>query len=261
MTILANGMQKQALGVCVNDPQAAPFQLCYTSPMKYLFAIALFLAAVMMLPPVLKAQSASLNYGSAAPAAGIPPALLHNGGNQFHGFRGARPSVVFPPFFGYPANYPFDHFYPGLWPPIDYEYQQAWRIAHGDVAGEVAAQENDYLSRKVRALTEEVHSLQQQQSFGQYPQQPLTPSRAEAAQQAVPEAQSRVQQKFPPTVFIYRDGHEMEVRDYAIFGETLWVFQGDATRKFPLRDFNLAASRQVNEEHGVEFSLPAAQEQ
>ena len=260
MALLANTAQKQAVTVCVNDPQAAAFQLCYTSPMKYLLAIALFLAAAM-LPPVLKAQSASLNYGSAAPSTGSLPASLQDGGYYFRGFRGADRAVVFPPFFGYPSNYPFDHFYPGLWPPLDYEYQQASRIAHGDVAAEVAAQENAYLSSQVRALTDEVHSLRQQQAFRQYAQQPTTPSRAEGAEQPLPEAQSRVQQKFPATVFIYRDGREMEVRDYAIFGETLWVFQGDTTRKFPLRDFNLAASRQVNEEHGVEFPLSDPQKQ
>jgi hypothetical protein len=56
---------------------------------------------------------------------------------------------------------------------------------------------------------------------------------------------------FPVTVFIYRDGHEMEVRDYAIFGKTLWVFNGQTARKFPLADSNLAANRRVNEEQGI----------
>ncbi len=47
----------------------------------------------------------------------------------------------------------------------------------------------------------------------------------------------------------------MEARDYAILGKTLWVFHGKLAHKFPLSEFNLEASRQVNEEHGVEFPL------
>jgi len=69
------------------------------------------------------------------------------------------------------------------------------------------------------------------------------------------QARPAAQHEFPATVFVFRDGHEMEVRDYAILGETLWVFKNQTARKFPLADFNIAASRQVNEEHGVEFPV------
>jgi hypothetical protein len=47
----------------------------------------------------------------------------------------------------------------------------------------------------------------------------------------------------------------MEVRDYAILGDTLWVFSGETARRFPLADFNIAARRQVNEEHGIGFPV------
>jgi len=81
------------------------------------------------------------------------------------------------------------------------------------------------------------------------------PPSAEAPAQPSARPESRLQQTFPVTVFVYRDGHEMEARDYAIFDEMLWVFDGQTARKFPLSAFNIPASRQVNEEHGVEFPL------
>ncbi|HEX5413342.1 MAG TPA: hypothetical protein VFZ27_15935 [Terriglobia bacterium] len=162
---------------------------------------------------------------------------------------GAR-NVVFPPFFGYPESYPFTYFYPSLWPPLDVQYQQATLIANGDVAAEVAAQEKEYLSNQVQSLKDELSSLQQASR-----QSPAPPSAETPGQQPSAQPQSRTQQTFPVTVFVYRDGHEMEARDYAVFGQTLWVFDGQSARKFPLSAFNMAASRQVNEEHGVEFPL------
>jgi hypothetical protein len=214
---------------------------------KYLLAISVFLVGAI-LPFALEAQSF---HPTLAPQ-GVES--FRDGGFGFRPFLGGSQPVVFPPFWGYPSNYPFEYFYPGLWPPLDYEYEQASQIAHGDVAAEVAAQEKDLLSGQVQALTEELHSLQQEQASRQYLQAPATLPRA-LQPPPLPQAQSGARQKFPATVFIYRDGREMEVRDYAVFGSMLWVFQGETARKFPLADFNLEASRQVNEEHGVEFPL------
>ncbi|TAM82609.1 MAG: hypothetical protein EPN47_08105 [Acidobacteria bacterium] len=213
--------------------------------MKYLLAITVFLAGALF-PLALTGQSTALMSGSSAPGFWAPPGFRVLGGTR---------AIVFPSFYGYPESYPFTYFYPSLWPPLDVEYQQASLIANGDVAAEVAAQEKEYLSSQVQALTNEVHSLREQQSLRQIVQGPAASSGVETSGRPLPQAESRAQQAFPVTVFIYRDGHEMEVRDYAIFGDTLWVFNGPAARKFPLSDFNIEASRQVNEEHGVEFPL------
>jgi hypothetical protein len=222
--------------------------------MKYLLAILVFLAGAI-LPLTLKGQSVLLTSGTTTQAVASQPGLFQVGASGFHRFGAYSHDIVFPPFFGYPSNYPFTYFYPSLWPPLDYEYQQASRIAHGDVDAEVAAQVKEYLASQVQALTDQVQSLRQQQAYRQYAQEAVAPPRTEPPQQLLPRTEAGAQQKFPATVFIYRDGHEMEVRDYAVFGETLWVFNGQTARKFPLADFNLAASRQVNEEHGVEFPL------
>jgi hypothetical protein len=219
--------------------------------MKYLLAIAVFVAGALV-PLALRGQSVVLTSGSQAEGSWLRPEAFPNGPSGFRHF-GNSPTVVFPTFWGYPPNYPFTSFYPSLWPPLDVQYQQASRIAHGDVEAEVAAQEKAYLSSQIQALTNEVQSLRQQQANQQEVPAPTAQAAATLPQQTL--RQTSVQQKFPVTVFIYRDGHEMEVRDYAIFGQTLWVFNGQTVRKIPLANFNIAASRQVNEEHGVEFPL------
>lgn len=240
-------------------PCAVLPQLWYTSLMKSLLAIAMFLAGVLF-PLALQGQSVILTSGSAASGTWVRPTPFPNGPSGFRQFNGSR-TVIFPPFFGYPSNYPFTYFYPGLWPPLDLQYQQASRIAHGDVEAEVAAQEKEYLSNQIKALTDEVRSLREQQSVQQYAQESVAPPRNEGPSPSLPQARPAARKKFPSTVFVFRDGREMEVRDYAILGETLWVFNEHRARKFPLADFNIAASRQVNEEHGIEFPVSRPHQQ
>ncbi len=221
--------------------------------MKYLLAIAMFLAGAFS-PLALRGQSVILTSGPAASGTWVRPAPFRDGPPGFRGFDASR-SVVFPPFFGYPSSYPFTYFYPSLWPPLDEQYQQASRIAHGDVEAEVAAQQKEYLSNQIKTLADEVQLLRQQQTLRQYAQEPVEPPRTEGPRQPSPEGQPSPRHEFPATAFVFHDGHEMEVRDYAILGETLWVFNGETARRFPLADFNIAASRQVNEEHGIGFPV------
>lgn len=211
--------------------------------MRCLLAFAVFLAGALS-PLALRGQSAIAVAAPSAPGSWMQPGPFIVRPFGFH-------NIAFPPFYGYPESYPFTYFYPSLWPPLDVQYQQASLIAHGDIAAEVAAQEKEYLSNQVQSLKDELHSLREQQVS----MESHAPPGAEQPGQPLPQAQSHPQPAFPPTVFIYRDGHEMEARDYAIFGETLWVFDGQSARKFALSDFNIAASRQVNEEHGVEFPV------
>ncbi|MGA2982666.1 MAG: hypothetical protein ABSG32_02560 [Terriglobia bacterium] len=66
-------------------------------------------------------------------------------------------------------------------------------------------------------------------------------------------------EKAPKTLLIYRDGHQLEVQDYAIQGKTLWVFSDQMTRRVPLADLDLVATQRVNGERGVDFTAPDPQ--
>ncbi len=199
--------------------------------MKYLLAIAMFLAGAFS-PLALRGQSVILTSGPAASGTWVRPAPFRDGPYGFRRFDASR-SVVFPPFFGYPSSYPFTYFYPSLWPPLDEQYQQASRIAHGDVEAEVAAQQKEYLSNQIKTLADEVQLLRQQQTLRQYAQESVEPPRTEGPRQPSPEGQPSPRHEFPATAFVFHDGHEMEVRDYAILGETLWVFSGRDSPQVP----------------------------
>jgi hypothetical protein len=67
------------------------------------------------------------------------------------------------------------------------------------------------------------------------------------------------EEKPPATLLVYRDGHQMEVQDYAILGKTLWVFSAQITRQVPLTDLDLAATERVNGDRGVNFVAPSTQ--
>ena len=63
----------------------------------------------------------------------------------------------------------------------------------------------------------------------------------------------------PATVLVFRDQHQQEVRNYAIVGQTVWTF-GPRTQKIPLADLNLAATTKANDDRGLAFRVPAANE-
>jgi hypothetical protein len=64
----------------------------------------------------------------------------------------------------------------------------------------------------------------------------------------------------PPTVLVFRDQHQQEVRNYAIVGQTLWNFASQRTQKIPLSDLDLVATTKANDERGLTFRVPASGE-
>jgi hypothetical protein len=59
-----------------------------------------------------------------------------------------------------------------------------------------------------------------------------------------------------PTLLVFKDGHKLEVENYAIIGQTLFDMTPGHARKVPLKDLDLEATRRENDEHGVAFQLP-----
>jgi hypothetical protein len=71
-----------------------------------------------------------------------------------------------------------------------------------------------------------------------------------APQRAIPDAKPGV-----PTTLVYRDGRKQVVTNYAIMGQTLYVFD-DHAKKISLADLDVPATVKVNDDEGVEFQLP-----
>ncbi len=58
-----------------------------------------------------------------------------------------------------------------------------------------------------------------------------------------------------PSVLIFRDGHQQEVSNYAIMGQTVYVFD-KRTQKVALADLDVPATIKANDDRGLEFKIP-----
>src|SRR5438552_4124035 len=90
------------------------------------------------------------------------------------------------------------------------------------------------------------------------------PAAAAATAPAAPPAQTTAAPVAPepPTILVFKDGHKIEIGNYAIVGETLYNMSGSTgvpgrrAFKIALADLDLDATIKANEERGLEFHLP-----
>jgi len=64
----------------------------------------------------------------------------------------------------------------------------------------------------------------------------------------------------PTTVLIFLDERKQEIQNYAVVGQTLWIFEPRRTEKIPLSQLDIPATAKANDERGVDFRVPAAAE-
>lgn len=60
----------------------------------------------------------------------------------------------------------------------------------------------------------------------------------------------------PSTVLVFKDGHKLEVKNYAVQGNMLYDLTPGHARKIPLADLDLGATQKENEDRGNDFELP-----
>jgi hypothetical protein len=61
--------------------------------------------------------------------------------------------------------------------------------------------------------------------------------------------------KSPATVFIFKDGHQLETRNYAIMGQTLFDFSDKMLKKIELNELDTAATMKANDDRGLTVKL------
>lgn len=105
------------------------------------------------------------------------------------------------------------------------------------------------LSADVQRLSDEVEDLRNEERSRRYAE-----DRAAAGSGASLSAKNPA----AATVFIFRDGHRISAQSYAIAGQTLWIFDEHAARKYQLADLDASATEQANAANGVEFHVPDA---
>ncbi len=58
------------------------------------------------------------------------------------------------------------------------------------------------------------------------------------------------------TVLVFKDGHQLEIQNYAVLGETLYDLTPGHRRKVELTELNVQATVQQNDDRGIDFRLP-----
>ena len=117
-----------------------------------------------------------------------------------------------------------------------YQTAEPTRTTVADRASDLAS-EVDRLANEVELMREEQVSREQ-------------------ARQAAPQARPPVEEKAPTTILVFRDGHRSEIQNYAVVGQTLWLFTEQRARKIPVSDLDVETTKKVNADRGVEFRLP-----
>jgi hypothetical protein len=196
----------------------------------------------------------------AARFAGVPSSRVIANGGRFGG-NGGRFGVHNPPFFnnhfnnhrcfggfncrnrfffnsGFGFGFPGWGYIPGFYPSDYFQEPQAQQpivVSGGNEEG------NTQLAVEIQRLSDEIDYMRQEQSRQAQARQPGVSLSARSA---------------ASTTFVFRDGHRMSTENYAIAGQTLWVFNERVAKKFPLSDLDRNATEQVNADNGVDVRLP-----
>jgi hypothetical protein len=83
------------------------------------------------------------------------------------------------------------------------------------------------------------------------------PSQPAASEQVAQPAPTPVADQ-PPTVLVFKDGHQIEVQNYAVIGDQLYDLTAGHRRKVPLSELDLIATAKQNDDRGIDFELPVS---
>jgi hypothetical protein len=143
----------------------------------------------------------------------------------------------------YPYYYPYypgDYYGYGGYGPSYYS-QPVANNDNGDTA---------QLSADVQRLSDEVADLRDDQGYSHFTDRgPVPPGTSLSANSPA-----------AATVFIFHDGNRISGQNYAITGQTLWIFNEHSARKFQLSDLDVAATEKANAANGVEFHAPGGED-
>jgi hypothetical protein len=175
---------------------------------------------------------------------GVPPQNRCFSDAFFDPFFCTRRPVPFRSFGSFASfgAYPF-YSYPLITDSSSEDYSDAAARQMAQQTAQASAQASD-LTAQIEQLREELQQLRQQQSS------PAPPASA-------PVQTAKAEEQSTPTTLVFRDGRRSEVENYAIVGNTLWVFSDQRRKKIPIAELDLKATQQANADQGVDFVLPS----
>jgi hypothetical protein len=135
----------------------------------------------------------------------------------------------------------------------------------GDLPGDVQnlRDEGERLRTEVARLRTEVKQLRDELATRQEPgSEDRTVARETVQRPAAPKpapvapAAAQPEDRSPTTILVFRDGHKVETQNFAIIGQTLWIYTAQDSKGVPIADLDLAATKKINAERGVVFQPP-----
>ena len=176
-------------------------------------------------------------YGNARPS-NVPYRNPYGNNGGYHGRRNGN---AYGYGYGYGAALPFYYLYPSY----DYGYDTGGGggpyMYSGPPTGQAAPGEQT------------LHIV-----IDQPPSRPALPRDEVADEQPALPAPAADMRPGVPTVLVFRDGRQQEVMNYAIMGQTVYVF-GDRTKKISFADLDIPATIKVNDDQGVQFAIPKSE--
>ncbi len=142
-------------------------------------------------------------------------------------FSGVSPWLSY----GYPGYYAYPYY-------GNYDDASAGYYSSDNYAGAYDNQSGEMEQGKIDRLEDEVAQLREERNS------------------ARPQAKAEI--RFS-TVLVFRDQHTQDVQNYAIVGDTLWVFDPQKASKIPVDDLDVPATTKANDDRGVDFRLPDQQ--
>jgi hypothetical protein len=195
--------------------------------------------------------------------------LFHGPARRFGNPRDHRkllvPVPVFYPIYGYgDAGYPADPFVQApsdQAPDAQAAESQAAAKEEADAANGEDLLRQAYLQGARDALRD---SLKNQRDNGRYGEHYMDSreqkrSRTSADDSGAGNGQAvgaPKEDNGPSTVFIFKDGHQIETKNFAIMGQTLYDFSGTVLKKVQLDDLNKDATVKANDDRGIVVKLP-----
>ena len=141
-----------------------------------------------------------------------------------------RPYFGYGGYYGYPYyGYPFYNDDSGYYPSDNYVDSGAYAPDQGDSQQQQA---------EINRLEDEVARLRQDR---------LSAARTQAPSK--PDLHSL-------TELVFQDKHTQEIQNYAIVGQTFWIFDGPQTKKISISELDVPATIKANDARGVDFQLP-----
>jgi hypothetical protein len=196
----------------------------------------------------------------------VAPSRRWNGGAGF-GFSFGHGSRPYRHRYGYyPSVYPYyayPYAYVGAYPDYGFGYYDSGVYSsYSTNSDSEYYQQQQQLNAEIGSLNQQIEDLRDQNdSLRDYVESsrsvaPAPPAPDRGVPQSLQQPMQTVTPPAPATVLVFRDGHQVEVHNYAIVGKTLWALSERRSEKYPLADLDLDKTAKENEKRGVEFTAP-----